>query len=263
MARLNTSADGRPLRPPLRRLGAGGRGLLDTYLERSVGGVPLEGCAGRALQCAAQIGLLRGRRGSTGFVKSARNVARSACNRPLQRRGRDSNPRWTERPTTVFEPSTFRLRSQSEPSPAAEGTSGRQNWSLPSQPLHLMLQSCPESPSGLSSSCPRAALRRRRARRRYSELVRRTQADSGNGPGSATAAASSNRDAGLGFGSASNPFWHRRTKGLAARGRARVLLAHRLKKLPSERPANEWSRCAPARATRAASAGRPPPSARP
>jgi hypothetical protein len=30
-----------------------------------------------------------------------------------QRRGRDSNPRWTVRPTTVFEPVPFSLESQS------------------------------------------------------------------------------------------------------------------------------------------------------
>jgi hypothetical protein len=39
--------------------------------------------------------------------KSGRSRAQSACNRPLQRRGRDSNPRWTERPTTVFETAPF------------------------------------------------------------------------------------------------------------------------------------------------------------
>jgi phage shock protein C len=63
-------------------------------------------CTCAALRCTKRpfSGVERGRLGSTKATQARHKVP---ANRPQKRRGRDSNPRWTERPTTVFETAPF------------------------------------------------------------------------------------------------------------------------------------------------------------
>jgi hypothetical protein len=98
----------RPVRPPLPRLRKGG-GRAPRQLPRTVrrrgSGVRVR-CTCAALRCTKWpfLGVERGQLRRSGPTESARN---HPANRQLQRRGRDSNPRWTVRPTTVFETAPF------------------------------------------------------------------------------------------------------------------------------------------------------------
>jgi integrase len=98
----------RPLRPPLSGLREGGRGAprqLPRMLPRRGFRVRVR-CTCAALRCTNRpfSGVERGRLGSTNNAKSTQ---KRPAHQRLQRRGRDSNPRWTVRPTTVFETAPF------------------------------------------------------------------------------------------------------------------------------------------------------------
>jgi hypothetical protein len=97
-----------PLRPPLPGLREGG-GRAPRQLPRTLGrrgSCVRVRCTCAALRCTNRpfSGVERGRLGPTNAAQLKHKVP---ANRPPQRRGRDSNPRWTVRPTTVFETAPF------------------------------------------------------------------------------------------------------------------------------------------------------------
>jgi hypothetical protein len=108
-----------------------------------------------------------GREGRLGSLNRAETTRKSPAKKQLQRRGRDSNPRWTERPTTVLRPRRNDRNAASQLEPASGGNAGGNEsqpavWATPYRQCRRpedvqLLARVPSRPAACACSEPHCA----------------------------------------------------------------------------------------------------------
>jgi hypothetical protein len=92
-----------------------------TPTSNAVGGVPGEGALHVRCTALHKSGLFWGREGPTGADERAKSKRQMPAKSATSAEGRDSNPRWTVRPTTVFETAPKRPQCRITPGACVPG----------------------------------------------------------------------------------------------------------------------------------------------